>query len=573
MFGTIRKHKTWLWVIIIAFVSVSMVAFFSDGSSLFGSNDRGNDDLGHIGTRAITTTEYLASLAELKTDYLLKTGQMPPSDENTQRTVEQQTIVRVFLDHKLKEMGIEPSEKAVAMLMHEQIREIPLERIESEFLRPHGLTREDYLRYVRKEAGIQQLRAAAASGARLVTPNQAEELFRRDHQEMAVELAAFWATNFLDKVVITNGAIGAYYTNWLGQYLVPERAILSYAEFNASNYLAKADEQIVQRFTNLNAVVEEEFIKRGGTNGMKHTNGMAMTEAEAKEKIKEDTRMYLGLQEARRAATDFGNALFDAKPDANKIENLTKLAAEKSLVIKVSKPFDRTTGLEEFPADELSTGRGEERESFRDVIRREAEKLTGERPIRFNPIPGPHAVYVIARTGTIARELQPLEKVSQKVTNDFRKFVSQQLARTAGQTFHTNLTNALAHGKTFDAVCAAEKVLVIKVPLFSLATQTITNLDSRINQNLVKNIASDMKVGDTSPFLPFSQEGGLILHLKDRPKLNNTGVQAGLTDYLTNIRQARYNEAFNQWLRKAVEQSRLQFPQHNTAITAQPQKK
>ena len=87
MFGTIRKHKTWLWVLIIAFVSVSMVAFFSDGSSLFGSNNRGNGDLGFIGTRAITTTEYLASLAELKTDYLLKTGQMPPSDENTQRKI------------------------------------------------------------------------------------------------------------------------------------------------------------------------------------------------------------------------------------------------------------------------------------------------------------------------------------------------------------------------------------------------------------------------------------------------------------------------------------------------------
>ena len=573
MFGTIRKHQTWLWVIIIAIISVSMVAFFSDGSSLFDSNNRGGGELGYIGTRAITTTEYLASLAELKTDYLLKTGQMPPSDENTQRTVEQQTIVRVFLDHKLKEMGIEPSEKAVAMLMHEQIREIPLERIESEFLQPHGLTKEDYLRYVRKEAGIQQLRAAAASGARLVTPGQAEELFRRDHQELAVELASFWATNFLDKVVITNGAIGAYYTNWLGQYLIPERTILSFVEFNASNYLAKADEQIARQYTNLNALIDEDYIKRGGTNFFKDTNGVPMTEIEAKTKVKEDVRLGFGLQEARRAAADFGNALFDAKPDANKIENLAKIAAEKSLIVKVTKPFDRTTGLEEFPDSDLSTGRAEEREAFHDVVRREADKLTTERPIRFNPIPGLHSVYVIAKKGTVARELQPLEKVSEKVTNDFRKFVSQQLARTAGQTFHTNLTNALAQGKAFDAVCATEKVPVIKVPPFSLATQTITNLDARINQNLLKNIASDMKVGDTSPFLPFSQEGGLILHLKDRPKLNDTGVKEGLSTYLTNIRQARYNEAFNAWLRKAVEQAHLQFPQRDTAINAQPQKK
>lgn len=563
MFGTIRKHQSWLWVLIIALMSISMVVFFSSDVSLTGRGSRDVGDLGSINGVPIEPTEYLNSMQEVKLSYLLHYGKLPDNDENGTRSLERETISRVFLLKKLKEMNITASDKAVALLMNEQIRDNPLDGFEREYLAPNGLSKGDYTRYVRNEAGIRQLAAAAAANARLVSPREAENLYRKDHQEVAVELALFWASNYVDKVVITNGAIGAHYTNWLGQYMIPERTVIGYVEFHATNFFAEADKELSQR-TNLTALLDEEYIKRGGTNFFKNTNGVPMTEVEGKAKLKDEFRKALGYQAARRTASEFGTALIDVKPDPNKIENFDKLAAAKGFPIKFTKPFDAVAGLEEF--DDEKGARTEE--SVRDVIRKEAGKLTEVAPIRFNPIPGTEAIYLIARKGKIPRELPPLEKVQTKVTNDFRKFVSQELARKAGQSFHTNLTNGLAQKKSFDALCAAEKVLVVKVPPFSLATESITNLDSRINPRMLKNLAMDLEPGKVTPFLPFSQEGGLILHLKDRPKLDDAVVQAGLPAFMGTMRQFRHNEAFNQWFRKQAESAKLSGPKRETTIGA-----
>jgi hypothetical protein len=173
---------------------------------------------------------------------------------------------------------------------------------------------------------------------------------------------------------------------------------------------------------------------------------------------------------------------------------------------------------------------------------------------------------VIGKKGKIPMELPPLEKVQDQVTNDFKRLASQELARKAGQAFHTNLTNLLAQKKTFDEICADAKVPVITVPPFSLATETITNVDARIKPGLLKNVALELEVGKASSFIPFSQEGALILYVKDRPKLEDATVQAALPDFLGQLKIARYNEAFINWMRRQADQARLSFPKRETTI-------
>src|SRR5262249_26221765 len=154
----------------------------------------------------------------------------------------------------------------------------------------------------------------------------------------------------------------------------------------------------------------------------------------------------------RRAAAEFGNDLYN-RPDANQVTNLAFLAELKKLELKVTKPFDnRTNGLEEFEDVALPSSRSTDapRESLRDVVREKAFNLTDTQPILLSPIVGPHAVYVIARQGKLPSEVQPLEKIVDKVTADYRGFMAMDLARKAGMAFHTNLTNGLSLGKSFD---------------------------------------------------------------------------------------------------------------------------
>ena len=235
MFGTIRKHSTGLWVFIIVVVSLSMVVFFSADVQL-GNGNSSAGDYGSINGRPITHAEYLDAYNEVRLSQFLSTKQWPGMDETSTRRLESETLYRIFLVQKMKEMGIKASDKTVALTVHEQLGDMPYDSFEKQLLQPQGLRTSDYERFVRNQAGLRQLFAAAGVSGNLVLPAEAETLWRKENQEVATQLAVFWSTNYLDKVVITNGAIGLFYTNNMNfRYRLPERQTLSYVEFSASN--------------------------------------------------------------------------------------------------------------------------------------------------------------------------------------------------------------------------------------------------------------------------------------------------------------------------------------------------
>ncbi len=572
MFGTIRKHSTILWVPIIVLTCLSMVWFFTDyrGGGRGGGN--AGADFGTINGRPITHAEYLSARQEVKLAYFFQTGQWPSGEEASAARIENETISRVFLIHKLKEMDIEASEKSAALMEHAQLREASYATFEKDFLQPNGLTIADYKRYVRHQSAIQQLFSTVAVSGRLATAAEAEALWRKENQQVATQLAVFWTSNFLDKVTITNGAIGSFYTNRMGFYRLPERIILSYVEFSASNFLTEADSRLA-KLTNLNEIVSDYYSRgRVNPNLWTDTNGLPLPEAAAKEKIRHEIRMTEALGTARRAAADFGNLLMNQQ-EANRISNLENQAKSNHLVIKLTKPFDRTSGLEEFEDDPIAAARAETspRETIRETVRQKAFGLTDDRPILFTPIVGKHAVYLIGRQGKVPSELQPLDKIQDKVTADYKSFMALDMVRKAGQAFHTNLTNGLALKKSFTDLCAAEKVKTIDLPPFSSSSRNLTNLDSRINVRFLLNLAQDAEVGTASSFLPAqpASEGGFIVYTKARPPVDETKLKAELPEFVNQMRVYRQNEAFQQWFRKQVEQARVMGPKRETSTSAQ----
>jgi hypothetical protein len=567
MFGTIRRHQTWLWVFLVAVMSVSLVAFFTDNPFKDGAR-RGEADLGSIDGRPINPTAYLNAWKEVKLTYYLQTGKWPGNDESASRMMERETVSRVFLIQKLKEMNIKASSKAVALMAHEQLRDFPYASFQKEILEPNGLTTADYERLISNESGIRQLISAASVTARLVTPAEAETLWRKENQELSAQLAVFWTSNYLDKVAITNGAIGAFYTNRMGLYRLPERLTVSYAAFAASNYLSEADSKL-SKLTNLNEIVSEYYFRgKSGTNTWTDTNGLPLAEAAAKEKIREDIRQNEALLAARRAAADFGNELI-TQTNANDATNLERLAAAKGLQVHLTKPFDRVSGLDEFEHEE-SLGRAEDgaSEPFKEMLREKALALTPDRPINFSGIPGKRAVYLVALKGKVPSEQQPLDKIQDKVTADYKSYMALEMARKAAQAFHTNLTNGLTLKKPFADLCAAEKVKVVDLPPFGPATRGLTNLDSRISLRMLQNVGNDLEVGTASVVLPAQpgSEGSLILYAKAKPPVDEAKLKQELPDFVKQIRLYRQNEAFQQWFRRQTEIAKVALPKRDTSV-------
>lgn len=569
MFGTIRKHSTGLWLFIIVVISLSMVVFFS-GDVHLGGGSSAVGDYGSINGKPITHAEYVDALNEVRISQFLSSRQWPGSDEASRTRLENETISRVFLVQRMKEMGVKASDKAVGLMVQEQLGDIPYGTFEAQFLQPQGLRAADYERFVRNQAGLRHLFFVAGVSGNLVLPSEAETLWRKENQEIATQLAVFWASNYLDKVVITNGAIGSFYTNRMGFYRLPERQTLSYVEFSASNYFGDADKRLGQ-LTNLNEIVSEYYFRgRNGTNSWTDDKGNVLPEPAAREKIKEEIRLSEAVLAARRAAAEFGNALM-SHPEPNQVATLEKLAATKNLPVKMTKPFDRVSGLEEFDEDVIAQATEDSpEETVRGLIRQKAFGLTDERPVLFNPIPGKRAVYLIARKGKVPSELQPLESIKDKVTTDYKNFLAVTKAREAGQAFHIVLTNALNTKKPFAEICVAEKVKAIDLPPFSAGTRSLTNIDQRISLRQLQN-ALDLEVGKATPFLSAqpATEGGFIVYVKSRPAIDEARMKDELPRFVNQLRNFRQNDAFQQWFRKQIETAKVAGPKRETTIGAQ----
>ena len=564
MFGTIRKHQTWLWLLIIIAVSAGMLMLFTDTDVWGNRVVAAKGEFGSIKGKPIEQTEFYEAYRETRLQEFMRSGKWPGNEENVSRMLERQAANRVYIIHKMREMNIVASDKAIGLMSQEHLHDYPYPQFVQNFLQPNGLTAVDYERFVRHEAGIRQLVATAAVSSRFVNPKEAEILWKKENQETDTKVALFSPSNFLSQVAVTNGALETFYTNRQSLYRLQERTVLSYIAFSASNYLAEADQVIAQR-TNINDVVSEYYF-RGGTNVWKDTNGVPLPEVEAKAKIREELRLGEARGVARRAAAQFGNDLI-ALPEPYKLATLEKLAADKKLVVQTTQPFDHQSGLDEFKDERVPMTRDEEEQvSFVQVLRQKAMTLTDEKPVLINAIPGYNAVYMIARKAKIPSELQPFDKVKAKVEEDYKNFFAQDLARKAGMAFHTNLTNGLMLKKSFDEIAAGAKVLVIDVPPFSPSTRSITNLDERVNLRLLQNFAGNLEVGQASPFIP---QAGVIIYVSGRPAIDEKKMTAELDEYIGTLRQIRQGDAFNNWFRRQAEKDRLQGPpQRDNAVSA-----
>ena len=549
MFGTIRRHQNWLWIVIIAIIVVSFVVFFSPDVNLGkGGRVRATGEHGSINGQPVSDQDFYPAYHEARVNHFFRTGQWPGNEESAQDTLKRDALSRVFLIGKLKELDIKVSDEAVVRLTRDRLpRELAdnLGRFVKEYLEPNGSDMETLERYLRHETGIQQLVQVASSSAKLLQPREAEMLYRKENERLNADVTLFWGSNNLERVAVTNEAVNQYFTNNMARYRLPERLQIAYVPFHATNYFAHADKVLGDQ-TNLNKIIENEYFQKG-PDSFKDEKGNKLSEADAKAKLKDEVRHALAMTEALRKANEFGTVLYNE--NVVKTEVFEKLAADKGFEVQVTEPFDRLKGLEEgdFPAS----------------FRQKAFSLTDQQPVQFNAIRGSNTVYTIAVKKRIPSEMRSFDQVKDKVMHDYKYEKAREMARQEGQSFQTNATNSVKAGQSFADLAAAAKAPLIAVPEFTPSTTTLTNLDERLNFRTVHNVAADLKKGEVSPFIPL-MDGGMVIYMRDRQPVPEEKVKEELPEFLQRLRLYRQNEAFNQWFRREAEQARVTLPQKET---------
>ena len=553
MFGTIRKHQTWLWAVIVTVTIISFVQFFNPASQTPGQRS-GGANYGTIDGRRISDEEFVNAYREANLHFFMSYGSWPDADaKRVGYDADRETYSRLFFIAKLKQHNIHVDSDSVARMANTILVSlgrgtlVPLKAFEEQVLTPHGLTSDDFQRYIRHDLGIQQLVSTLGVAGKLVTPAEAQDLYVRERQEIAASAVFFSASNYLASVgTLTPEVVAQFYTNQMSAYRVPERVQVSYVKFDVTNFLADADEQIA-KLTNFAAIVDQVYLQRG-TNYYKG----ATTADEAKTKIRSEMRHELAQTAARKKANDFASDLFDQQPQ--RPENLATLAAAKGMAAKVSAPF-----TSDYAPDEIGILKGFTQSAF---------SLTSEEPFA-GPLVGTDAVYVIAMNKRIPSEIPPLEQISSQVESDCRYTRAAQMARMMGSQFASSLTNGLAQGKTFAGLATDSKVKPTVIPPFSLSTKELPEVEGQINLNQLKQIVFDTPVGKSSSFVP-TREGGLVVLVQQKLPLDDATMRAEMPEFLKAVRQARQNEAVNLWYRREAEKSMRDTILQNRPATLAP---
>ena len=558
MLAHIRRHQKWLFIVIAGLTIISFVYFLDPttgrrggGRSIFS---RGAGDFGSINGRTLSREEFSQMKHEARLRFFVNYGRWPEEDESSRQMfdADRQTLEWIFLAEKVDELNIKVSDDAVTDWIANAFRDRTSGafRVETyqnfvqQQLRQHGYSEPDLVRFVRHQVGVQHLSVLTGLSGGLVTPREAEALYRQENEQLSTEVVLFSASNYLAGVTVTPEALSQYYSKNMAQYRLPDRVQVSYVKFDVTNFLAEADQTLAQQ-TNLTQLLERQYQQRG-PDFFKDADGKALPHDAAIQKLKEEVRVGQAMNSANKKAFEFLEKLYDLyQKQPNETNHLEKLAAEAGYQPAVTEPFSRDgpKGLK-VP------------EQFTQV----ALALTPEQPIPNEPLPGADAVYVIALKKKFPSEMEPFEAVRERVTEDFRRDEAKEAARRAGETFYSKLTNNLAQNKSFEDSCLEANVSPLKLPPFSLTTRSLPpEWESRVSLSLLKDVAFALTPGKTSTFVQ-SSDGGLVLHLVSRQPVDDAKLKAELPAFIERLREQRRREASSEWFRKELSLAHIAGP-------------
>ena len=114
MIGTIRKHSTWLWFVIIGAMILGLVYVFQPGSSMFGT-PRGTLTYGWIDGHPLRQDEMAEADREVRLRFFLFHGSWPDQEASKSGFVEYREVYDwVFLLRILKEYNVQVGPESAA---------------------------------------------------------------------------------------------------------------------------------------------------------------------------------------------------------------------------------------------------------------------------------------------------------------------------------------------------------------------------------------------------------------------------------------------------------------------------
>ena len=456
--------------------------------------------------------------------------------------VENETYMRLVRLAKVKQANIQVSDETLAHLARRLLGpKISLDAFVREYLLPHGITEEDFERFLRHDAAIQQLGAVAGLPGKLIPPREIDEAYQEEYQEVSVQGVFFNVSNYLSHVAVNETNVLHWYSNNMALFRVPEKVQVSYVEFNRTNFAAEVDKRFAQ-ITNLNEQLEQLYLKEDPSS-FKDKEGKVLSKEAAIQKIKDTEKEKAEMVMAARQANEFASKLYDQTNHTE--QGFEKFVASEGYKTHLSAPFDEYEGPQDLQVS--------------DKFAHIAFSLTNQtEAIAFQPMQGADAYYVFALKNLIPSTNPSFESIRSKVIEQYRFAEAQKIVRQTGLSMYFRMTNALAHGESFDQVVTNAHFKPVQLPTFSRSTRELPGLPENVSLRYLQNVAFSLKPGEASRYIP-SMDGGFILYLKSKLKIDPAKMKEELPQFAAVMRSQRQNRTFGLWFQKQAERADLPF--------------
>ncbi len=564
MIGTVRKHQTWLWAIIITVTIISFLFWGVDKTGRNSGSD-GGFEYGSINGKKVTKEQYLKAAGEVRILAFFSNGKWIEGSDLERPEWKREIYNRLALLEKMKELNVRPTDAATIQWIKNlltrgagiEVGFDQFERVIKSNFEPHGVSIEQFEEFSKHELGREHLQATYGMPGALVTPAEATELYRSENDELHTEIIVFDGSNYVSQVKVNDAGLTNFFQTYSTRYDLPERSQVNYVRFDLTNYFADADKEIQMR-TNLTAEIEQDYYRR--TNDFK-----GMTHDEAVKKIREDVRKSFALQFANKAAADVILELYKGHDENNPltVNDLAKVAEAKHLQVKESPLFDRTSTTNDvhLPASVLQAATR--------LSNNDPQDLARERLYVSTPVVADDGAYIVGLKQRIPQAPQPLSAVKDKVLKDYKEQEAAKLARDAGSEFGKYLTNQIAHGKTFAAAAQEKKMKPIKLSPFSINSRAVPELPESIDLRQLKVVAMKLTPGKASDFVA-TREGGFVVFYENRTPADAAKMQAELPKFIEQLREQRQYAAYNEWFSKQVQDMRIVIPGNEQKAEAKP---
>jgi hypothetical protein len=543
-----RHHKTIMWIIIVATI-VTFVYYLTPNATRTGGGGGAapSAPAGTIDGETISQPQFEAALREAKVAVFMNTRRWLTAQETTQELPDL-AWQQLYIQAKLKESNLEVPLEATAEFTRMRLglkpgqtmpKEAFREFVRNELNEKGRVGEEDFYQWVHDQVGGALLMKLYGMNGELITSEEVESFFRRDHDMMTVELARFPVSNYIAKIVPTDQDIQDLYTRRQAAYRLPPREQINYIFFNITNYLKTAD-TMMAGISNLDSRIDQTYLSHEASSWKDEAGNQLSAEA-AKAKIREDSRLQVF---ARQAAETNAIQLIKLFQDGRKSkedqpisrEELNKFAASNGLTVVTTPPFD-----EQNPPAVLQVP-----PSYLQML---FQLTTNSPEDQYRFVPATNGYFYLGLEAKLPSENQPLEAVRARVIEDYRQQKAMELTVQAGTNFDAAVRNGQAKGMSFGEICAAQKVKPETLTPFSHETKSIPEISDEAEFEDVKGLAYQLPVGQIARFYQ-TQTGGFVVYLKARAPVDEAIVKRDLPGFLASQREMRQTAAFGIWLNR-----------------------